>query len=111
MRMEKVKAEIIVNDYIIKNEGIIDNNLLKVNDNETIFTFDLEKLVLKRENKDIKILIDFKNEKLIYKIPETNKEFHNNFTCLALTNKDKEYNIIYQMEENVFKLNIKYETI
>ena len=111
MQMEKVKAEIIVNDYIIKNEGIFENNLLKVKDSETIFTFDLNNLVLIRENKEVKIIIDFKNERLTYKIPETNKEFHNNFTCLALTNKDKEYNIMYQMEQNILNLKIKYEKL
>lgn len=109
--MERVEAEIKVNDYIIKSEGIIENNTLKVKDNETLFAFDLKNLILIRENKEIKIIIDFKKEIVTYKVLDTKKEFYNKFTCLSLTNKDKEYNIIYQMEENVFKLSIKYETI
>ena len=57
------------------------------------------------------LALDFKNNRLEYSIPEIKDKFINNFTILSLTNKDKEYNIKYQMEGNVFDLYIRYETM
>ena len=44
-------------------------------------------------------------------IKNDKEKFVNNFTILSLTNSNKEYNIKYQMEDDVFTLNISYETI
>ena len=109
--MEKVKAKIKVNDYNIENSGIIENDVLKVKDDKTEVTFDLKNLIMTRENEEISIKIDFNNKILEYKIPELKEKFVNNFTILSLTNSNNEYNIKYQMEDDVFTLNIIYETV
>lgn len=109
--MEKIKVKIEVNDYKIENNGIIENDVLKTKDGKTEVEFDIKRLILSRKNSEIYIFIDFKNEKMIYQIPETNQKFYNNFTILSLTNDDKKVKIIYQMEKNNFLCSISYETI
>lgn len=109
--MKEVNVEIIVNDYKMNSKGIIEKGILIVKENDAEILFDLENLILTRINSDIKIVIDFKNNTMNYKIPESDKDFSNNLITLLLTNKDKEYNIIYQIEKEVFYLKIKYETI
>ena len=111
MWMEKVKVNIKVNDYTIKGEGKIDNNILKIANKEEQISFDLKKLVLNRETKEIKMMLDFKNKSLKYMLKETNSEINTKITVLSLTNKDKEYNIMYQMEQNILNLKIKYEKL
>ena len=109
--MEKIKVKIKVNDYNIENSGIIENDILKVKDGKIEVTFDLKNLIMTRENEEISIKIDFSNKTLEYRIPEIEEKFVNNFTILSLTNSDKEYNIKYQMEEDVFTLDISYENV
>ena len=111
MWMEKVKVNIKVNDYIVKGEGKIDNNILKIANKEEQISFDLKKLVLNRETKEIKMMLDFKNKSLKYMLKKTNSEINTKITVLSLTNKDKEYNIMYQMEQNILNLKIKYEKL
>lgn len=109
--MEKVKVKIKVNNYKIENIGILDKEVLKTKDQETEVEFDMEKLILTRKNKDIFITIDFKNSTMNYIIPETNQKFSNKLVILSLTNTHKKYNIMYQMEDDIFNLIIKYEKV
>lgn len=109
--MEKVKVKIKINDYIIENKGIIDNEILTVNDNETKLIYDYKNNTLKRENKDYIIILDFNNKKVTYNLKEVNNEFSNKLTILKLTNHNKQVNIKYEIEEEVFHLDIKHETI
>jgi len=109
--MEKVKVKIKINDYIIENKGIIDNEILIVNDNETKLSYDYKNNTLKRENNDYIIVLDFDNKKVKYNLKEVNNEFSNKLTILKLTNHNKQVNIKYEIEEEVFLLDIKYETI
>jgi len=109
--MEKVKVKIKINDYIIENKGIIDNEILIVNDNETKLSYDYKNNTLKRENNDYIIVLDFDNKKVKYNKKEVNNEFSNKLTILKLTNHNKQVNIKYEIEEEVFLLDIKYETI
>lgn len=109
--MKKIKVKISINDYQIESTGKLENAVLEVNDKDILMLFDMSKLTLVRKNKDFEIKIDFKNKKVSYKIPEITDNIIDEITILSLTNYDKEYNIKYRMEENLFNLNIKYETI
>ena len=108
---KKVKAKILVNDYNIENKGIIVNEILKVKDNETTILFDYESLILTREDKEKKLILDFKNELLTYSLKELPNKFYSNLTILSLTNYNKQVMIRYQIEENEFSLSINIETI
>lgn len=109
--MEKVKVEIKINDYIIKNIGIIDNDILKVKDDETNLEYDYKNNILIRENKEYKIILDFNKKQVIYNIKDIKNKFSNKLVILKLTNYNKQVNINYQIEEEEFSLSIKHETI
>jgi len=108
---KKVKAKILVNDYIVENTGILVNDKLRVKDKDTIILFDYANLTLTREDKEKKLILDFKNELLTYSLKGLSNKFYNNFTILSLTNQDKQVMINYQIEENKFSLSINLETI
>lgn len=109
--MIKVKAKININDYKIEKEGILDNDILTVQDNDTNLIFDYKNLILTRQNNDYEIIIDFKNKTISYALTDIPQKFYNNFTILSLTNSNKQVMINYQIEENQFSLDIKHETI
>ena len=109
--MKKIKAKIKINDYLIQKEGIINNDILTLKDDELIFSFDYKNLILTNKGKDYEIQINFKNGKVCYIFPETSEKFYNNFTILSLTNNNKQVMINYQIEKQLFSLHIKYETI
>ena len=109
--MEKIKVKLKINDYIIEKEGIIKNDILIINNNEEIITFDIKKLILTKETKELSLSLDFMKKEVTYKIPEIDNKFSSKILNLSLTNKDKEYIINYQIEESNFSLNLKYETI
>lgn len=109
MQMKRVKVSILVNDYAISGVGVIENNILKIKNNDEYIRFNLKDIIFEKKTKELSIILDFKNKVLKYSIPETDKEFYNEIKVLSLTNSDKEYNIMYQMEEKVFNLKITYE--
>lgn len=109
--MQKVNIIIKINDYIIKNQGIIDKEILKVKDKDEKIEFDIKKLVLTKENKELRITMDFNKETVIYDLIKEKGNFNNKLTILSLTNSDKQVIIIYQIEDADFNLQINYETI
>ncbi len=109
--MQKAKIKIEINDYIINQEGIIDNDVLIVYDKEEKVTFDLKKLILHKENKELIIDIDFNKKRIKYELVTEKIQFSNDFTILSLTNSNNQYIINYRIEETNFLLKINYETI
>ncbi len=109
--MKKAKIKIEINDYIIEKEGIIDNDVLIVEDSKDKITFDNEKLLLIKKNDELIINMDFKNKIIIYELVKENQKFSNNFEIISLTNEHKHVIINYQIEDASFLLKINYETI
>ena len=109
--MQKAKIKIEINDYIIEKEGIIDNDVLVVEDNKDKITFDCKKLLLIKENNELIINMDFKNKSIMYKLVKEKKEFSNNIEIFSLTNEHKHVIINYRIEGASFLLKINYETI
>lgn len=109
--MKKAKIKIEINDYIIEKEGIIDNDVLIVEDSKDKITFDNEKLLLIKKNDELIINMDFKNKIIIYELVKENQKFSNNFEIISLTNEHKHVIINYQIEGASFLLKINYETI
>ena len=109
--MQKAKIKIEINDYIINQEGIIDNDVLIVYDKEEKVTFDLKKLILHKENKELIIDINFNKKRIKYELVTEKIQFSNDFTILSLTNSNNQYIINYRTEETNFLLKINYETI
>ena len=74
--MGKIDIKIKVNNYKINTKGIKQNNIITCidnNDNQTKIKIDTENLILKRENNDIIINIDFKNKNIEYFYPFIDK--------------------------------------
>ena len=109
--MQKAKIMIEINDYIIEKEGIIDKEVLKVKDNEDIISFDIKKLILIKENKEIIITMNFDKKIIKYELVPEKRKFTNNFQVNRLTNYNNQYIINYRIEDSNFLLKINYETI
>ena len=107
--MKKVKIRIEINDYIIEDQGILDQEILTLKGEESI-SFDLKNLVLSKQNKDLIININFKEKQVTYTLVEENKKFINNLTIFSLTNSNKQVIIRYRIEDADFTLKINYET-
>lgn len=109
--MQKIKVKIKINDYIINEIGIIDNDILKVQDKNEIITYNYKINVLEKENSELKLTLDFENKEVVYYLPELNQKISTNFTLISLTNSNKQVIIRYRIEETDFLLEINYETI
>ena len=109
--MQKARIIIKINDHIIEGIGQINNNILAIEKDEELIEFDLNKCILNKKNKELKIELDFMNKTVNYGLIEEKKEFCNNLTIFSLTNKDKQVMINYQIEQANFSLEINYETI
>lgn len=108
---EKIRVYIKVNDYKINNVGTKQNNEISCidnNDNETQVIYNLENHSLTRDNKDIKITLDFKNKKAEYDLKQENKSLVSDLEVKKLTKKGKLLNIIYIHNEETFNLKITY---
>lgn len=109
-KMEKIKVKLEINGYTIKDIGILDNSIIFIKEKDISLTYDIKNNILTRENKEMKQTINYKEECFKYLLKDIKKEFSQKFKVLSLTNKDKKVNIIYQIEDSVFNLNLKYET-
>lgn len=109
--MKKANIKIKINDYIIENQGIIDKEILKVQDKDENIEFDTKNLILTKENTELKITMDFNKETVIYDLIKEKGHFNNKLTTLSLTNSDKQVIIIYRIEDADYNLQINYETI
>lgn len=109
--MQKINTIIEINDYLIKETGTIDSDILKVKTKNEIITYNLKNNVLEKENNELKLTLDFNNKIVTYYLQELNQKFSSNFTIISLTNSNKQVIIRYRIEETDFLLKIKYETI
>ncbi len=109
--MQKVRIKIKINDHIIEGIGKINNNILVLKKDKEVIEFDLKKNILKKENKELIIQLDFIKKTVIYELLEEKQKFSNNLVIFSLTNTDKQVMINYQIEKADFILEINYETI
>ena len=110
----KIKINIKVNNYKIENIGTKYKEILNCidnNDNKTEVSFNLKKYILIRENKEIKIQMDFLNKKINYYLKENNKNLTIPITVKDVNEKENQIEITYQTEEEIFNLKIEYINI
>ena len=96
--MEKIKALVEVNDYKFESTGILTKGVMHLEDKDTDFYFDINNMILTRKNKELELVIDYKKELFISRIPELRQEINSKIQVLVLTNINKTINIIYQIE-------------
>lgn len=107
--MQKIDIKLKINDYNIEEEGILENNILKVKTDKEYIEYDLNNNILLKEDKDLKIEMDFINKEIKYHLLKENKIFSNFFNIISLTNNDKKVIINYQIEQTSFLLEIEYK--
>lgn len=89
-----------IEDINIKTQGILQDGRIKYKEDKIMNILDIEKEQLERKTEEYKLLIDFKNEKLITEYLELN---------LSIIEKEKEQNKIkikYKIEEDIFEYRI-----
>ena len=99
--------ELKINDYVIKN-GKKDGNVLTFIDKDNTITFDIDKLVLKKENKDTKNVIDFNKKTIIYLLKENDSIFNIDINISNISCENNKIIINYEVEKEVFNLTITY---
>ena len=110
--MKKTKIELQINDYFLKSTGYLNKNILSFfdkdqNKTEMIIDFNTNRFI--RNNNEIKIEIDFNKEEVEYHLKKEDLKFTQDIKTIMLKKSNNEYIINYQIEENPFVLNIKYE--
>lgn len=89
-----------IEDINIKTQGILQDGRIKYKEDKIMNILDIEKEQLERKTEEYKLLIDFKNEKLITEYLDIN---------LSIIEKQKEQNKIkikYKIEEDIFEYEI-----
>ena len=110
--MKKTKIELKINEYYLNTIGYLNNNILSFFDkdqNKTEMILDLNTNRFIRNNNECKIEIDFNQEEIKYYLKKEDLKFTQNIKTIMLKKNNNEYIINYQIEENPFVLNIKYE--
>lgn len=102
-----MKVELKVNDYKITN-GKKNNNILEFVDKNDNITFDIENLILKRENNEIETTIDFKNKKIIYITKKENLKFNIDINIQTISCENNKIIINYVVEKETFNLILSY---
>lgn len=98
---EEYKAIYIEQDKIIKY-------LEKEN---TKVEFDMKELILKRENNELKMLYDFKNEKGSIYIKELKKILDVEIKHIEIKQKESQIKIQYRIEQDLFIYSIQWRNI
>lgn len=105
------KIYLKINDFEINTFGTLDETILLFEYDNVKYTFDLEKVTLKRENEEflsiMNFLIDEKN--FCYILKEQNSKFYYNLIIKEFTKEDNKVIINYLMNEEEFKLKLTWE--
>lgn len=109
--MKKTKIKLNINDLLIEKDGILKDNMLILNsDNENI-TYILSDNILIKDNSDNIIKLDFNKNILNCYLKESKQSFTTNIIVKNKLISNNKINIIYEIENNIFNLNIEYEVL
>jgi len=103
----RMNIELKINDYVIR-DGKRTNNTLTFIDKENTITFDIDKQVLKKENKETKNVIDFNKKSIIYLLKENDSIFNIDININNMSCENNKIIINYEVEKEVFNLTITY---
>lgn len=114
--MKKLNITLKINDYELKTNGFINNDIISFKDkdeNNTEIIFDLKNNILIRNNEEmmIKIYFDKPKENIEILLKKENLTFYNEFSNLRLLKKERNIIISYRIEMADFDLSLKYEEV
>lgn len=107
----KALINLKVNNFSIKNEGTIDNNILFFKDNNVSYTFNLNNLELFRKNDEFTSIMNFTDKEYIYYLNELsdNNKIYSKIVIKELLKDNCSVIIKYRIEESDFELLLSYK--
>lgn len=109
--MKEVKIKLSINNSLIEKNGFLKGNILLLDNDSENITYILKENILIKESFDNIIKLDFNNNKLNCYLKEINQSFIMDIDVKNKVIKDNKINIIYEIESNIFRLDIEYEVI
>lgn len=114
--MKRINITLKINDYELKTDGFINNEIISFKDKDeksTEIIFDLKSNTLTRENDEIliKIYFDKPKENIEYLLKKENLTFYNEFSNLRLLKKERNIIISYRIEKADFNMILNYEEV
>lgn len=111
--MPKIKINVKLCNKEEKREwnvvGIIQEKILKYKEDDTIVTLDYEKHILNRDNKELKMVYNFKKKQGTITIKENNQIIEIPIETKNIKRKGNDIRIEYQIEDEVFIYQVKEE--
>lgn len=89
--------------------GIIQEKILKYKEDDTTVTFDYEKHILKRDNKELKMVYDFKENQGTFTIKENNQIIEIPIETKKIKRNVNDIIIEYQIEDEIFIYQVEEE--
>lgn len=109
--MKEVKIKLSINNSLIEKNGFLKENILLLDNDSENITYILKENILIKEGFDNIIKLDFNNSKLNCYLKEINQSFIMDIDVKSKVIKDNKISIIYEIESNIFRLDIEYEVI
>lgn len=107
--MSKKNIILKINNKIIKTKAIYNNDIYTFTFDDSITKINIKENYIIKENKDIKINLNFNDNIIIYNIKSGNLTVKIKIELLKLKKENKEYIINYQIEKEIFKIYFKVE--
>ena len=111
--MKEVNLKLKINDFLIEQQGKINENILSFSHNNVNYEFNIKELILRRENNEFLSIINFKKKEdnNFYLLKEVSKEIINNLVIKELQVLENMFIIRYEIDEMVFDFVLKYEEV
>lgn len=111
--MKKVTVFLKINDYKLEKNGIFNNGILSLNDDDyqTEIIYDWNKDNLIRDNEDITIKFNFKENQVSYLLKKMNKKLQQKIDIIEFQKEKNKLKIKYKLEEETFCFDLSYEEV
>lgn len=106
--MKKGKVILKINEFSFTETCNIVNNIITFNNNNTLYEFDFLNICLKKEDNNYQMLFDFQNKTLKIFDKTINKELIIDLVINSLQLFDNKIIISYQIQEEVFNLELLF---
>lgn len=109
--MSKVIVNYKINDKINRLNAIYINDNIKFIEEKNIIKYDFEKLLLKRENNEYTLSIDFKNNNCIYELKKINQNLKIPMIIKKIKHDKNYIDVIYEIDGQQFNFYLEIEEI